>query len=229
MRAAAISFSKNQSSPSGSLLDTTSTQSGQLNNKCPENATDMPKSKPFLIDSRENISSKTVVGRIWIDDVTPNTYRITSISNVTSGDLLDIFWKQDLKWYRGNVQRVLCNGKVKFLYEDGEIDTLDLSREKFRKINLGISFPPLVFQDPDGYKKLMSLFGKSDNRVILKLTDGRSLNIDRRDAKTLDDRSWLSDGIISCFLSALCHKSANDMDLKFAKLDTQTLGLYKRK
>ena len=229
MRAAAISFAKNQSSPSGSLLDTSSTQSGQLNNKSPENATDIPKSKPFLIDSRENISSKTVVGRIWIDDVTPNTYRITSISNVTSGDLLDIFWKQDLKWYRGNVQRVLRNGKVKFLYEDGEIDTLDLSREKFRKINLGISFPPLVFQDPDGYKKLMSLFGKSDNRVILKLTDGRSLNIDRRDAKTLDDRSWLSDGIISCFLSALCHKSANDMDLKFAKLDTQTLGLYKRK
>lgn len=52
------------------------------------------------------------------------------------GDVVEVYWPIDEKWYRGELQkRTRANGRFVVGYEDGECETLDLRKEKWRFVN----------------------------------------------------------------------------------------------
>ena len=48
------------------------------------------------------------------------------------GDKVSVYWKNDSMWYKGTVQKLCKNGKFRIIYDDGDIEVLDLAKEKLR-------------------------------------------------------------------------------------------------
>lgn len=51
---------------------------------------------------------------------------------VRSGCKIEIFWPDDQLWYPGTVGVTGADGKRKIEYDDGDIEFLELSKEKYR-------------------------------------------------------------------------------------------------
>ncbi|KAK3242663.1 hypothetical protein CYMTET_47649 [Cymbomonas tetramitiformis] len=59
----------------------------------------------------------------------------TTASKVTVGSKIEVFWKDDDCFYPGVVKEFNEDGKAHVLYDDGDEETLDLSKENFKIIN----------------------------------------------------------------------------------------------
>ena len=188
------------------------------------NESNSDKSISFVaIPERELIQKKPQISGPWIDMVTQNSIYVQTPTDIKARDVLEIFWKQDLKWYRGKVTKVMRNGSVQFHYNDGEKDSLILADEKFRKINLGNMDPLLRFDNQIGFERLMLKFGKRKKALRMNLGQKRWRNVSKVECERLAANEWLSDRVIDDFLTGLHYHSKHNIDMRFGKLHSHLL------
>ena len=64
-------------------------------------------------------------------------------SRVTVGTKVEVFWEDDDCFYPGVVKEFNEDGKAHVLYDDGDEETLDLSKEKFKIIDSATVSEPM--------------------------------------------------------------------------------------
>ncbi|KAK3277511.1 hypothetical protein CYMTET_14487 [Cymbomonas tetramitiformis] len=80
----------------------------------------------------EALATEVVIMPRRRDLFTPSS---TTAGKVTVGSKIEVFWKDDDCFYPGVVKEFNEDGKAHVLYDDGDEETLDLSKENFKIIN----------------------------------------------------------------------------------------------
>lgn len=79
---------------------------------------------------------KTLKRKVKSDPKTPQRpkrqSRRSSASNYTVGTRISVFWPEEETFFQGTVSQVLENGQVCVDYDDGDKETLDLSKERYK-------------------------------------------------------------------------------------------------
>ena len=62
-------------------------------------------------------------------------------SEIAVGDRIEVYWPMDTKFYSGTISSSKCgNGKHKVTYDDGDVEILDLSKERWSHLKNQVTF-----------------------------------------------------------------------------------------
>lgn len=171
-----------------------------------------------IVSQREKIPATCSVQ--YHSDCTKNL--ISSIDFITKvNSIIDIFWRQDMKWFRGKITHLKDDGVFKIYYEDETTEEHKLIEEKIRLVNPSKESPELTFKVPKQMKKLhMQFCRKAQNLSTDSSTiHNRKVAISSVGMLTTKPHSWMPDQIIFSFLLPLNEQSSHKMDYRFYSID----------
>ncbi len=146
----------------------------------------------------------------------------SSLEDIKTGSIVELFWKQDLMWYRGSIESVTGN-TLSIKYDDGEKENIeDLSRHIWRHVSEHSSHPVPSFVVNSGLKHKFDIHmkrAKSNEKKDVVIIRG-ICPVNSFDFLTLRDGMWLSDSVIEAFAQKMLIKSKHEDGHRFFLLSS---------
>ena len=146
---------------------------------------------------------------------------------------LSLFWKQDLSWYTGTVQKVEELGQklsVIVLYDDGMTERIeDVADHKWRKLVVQ-KLTPVFYMDVSERErrdvlstlKVGNICGKSSSLSPDRVGDDY-INISLQDFSTLQKDTWVSDEVIHALVTKLPQTADHKENRRVAYVSSQLI------
>lgn len=192
------------------------------------------KKAEYMMNLRDKIPNNTkYVHSILKPFLSRNVLDTDIVSELKSGTRISIFWKGDMVWYNGTIQKVEDGNEFHINYDDGEIEVisnLEISNSyKWRTLRHNKFEPHYsleIFNEysnsfKDCMKKSCSKTIKRDYVVFSGISD-----IFSEDFRTLEPNTWLTEVIIEEFLKTLLRISLNSTDERILLISSQIYKLY---
>ncbi len=177
---------------------------------------------------RASISTVPDIHEKWRSSVSPNTFEIGNLDEVHQNSVVDIFWPQDLSWYRGRITDILktgregtdeCRTRVSVSYTDGDEEAIDdMGKQKWRFIHsyqqshdISWKIERNVSEHFSACMRVADEMAREQNgNDVMFVTAGCPVNA--KDFRSLKEGSWLTDSVIESFGKAILRTTTSKID-----------------
>ena len=200
---------------------------------------DVADAQPFrVVPARETIPTYCSTDVRKLQVASQNVFRIENAGDLKNGDEIEVFWNQDLKWYRGILTQIMhfapsvcAKTRIRILYHDGDKEDLDdLSKYRWRIIQPLNSYTvenavswdvsrenKVVFDD------VMKTTDAFQREGLDQLVSSGDVEILANDFASLKPKAWLTDSIVDLFAKRMVSISTHVNDQRFAFLSCRAL------
>lgn len=171
----------------------------------------------------------------WTYECSFNVGSRINIEDLHEDLRVEVFWRNDLKWYPGFISSISLNEgeiiKVHVKYDDGEEEMItQIQNEIWRPLLSKRSFPTPSIEQSSEYTALFEIGMQYAKNIRKKHSSKHDINREKGnqflsavDFRTLKKNTWINYVIISNFCKALFEKSSNSDDKRFALIDPQVI------
>ena len=162
-----------------------------------------------------------------------NVFQNSDFNALKNGCSISIFWKQDLSWYVGTVQRKEESGgniSIAFLYDDGISERIeDIKMHKWRMLieqepSLGVSIDINLNEREDVFKSFHAReASQKKSSKSESLLGNEYIKISLQDFYALQKDNWTSDEVIHALITNLLQKADHKTNQRFVYVSSQAI------